>query len=423
MPTTNWMPDLVPGAGYDSLLGEARQEGVAGQLAVQGESAGQEGDTSFRILETADEFDSELGISSELRVGFGAFGGNAKFGFKERNKVSTQATFCVIRVFALNAYQRLKQPKLTPDAWDLLKDDNKTRFRERFGDFYVSGQRTGLEFYGVIRIEAESVEQQKQIATSIQGSYGLAVSGQGSVNYNGNMKSSKHEIEASTFQKGGQVALAITLNELVAQARSALEQSRHGEGFPFTMELHHYTELALPRDDAHPLDVAAARENIETMATHTQEFKRMRNEIDFVLRHQGWFVEPNVALLNDINRKISNELNELLKRAKICATDFAACQYYAPTYPELILPLRKAGVTPPESNLIEVPNVTGQIPAEATQTLTTHGLTGVVAGSVPSTAQGVGKVVEQDPAVETRVSPGSQVSLYVGRLTRIGRQP
>lgn len=353
MPTTAWLPNLVPGAGFDSLLGEAKQVGVTGQLELQTGAGGQDGDTSFRILQTSDEFDSELGISAEVQVGLGAFGGSAKFGFKERNKVSAQATFCVIRVYALNAYQRYAGPKLSDEAWKLLENNNKDRFRERFGDYYVSGQRTGVEFYGVIRIEAESVEEQKNIATAIQGSYGAAVRGQGSVSYNENMRSSRHEIEASTFQKGGRVALAVTLDELIAQARSALEQSRTGEGFPFAMELDHYGELALPNDDAHPLDVAAARENVASMATHSQELKRMRNEIDFVLRHQGWFIRPDARTLNDTVSNINKELDELHKRAKICATKFAECTFYSPNYPEVILPERRA------DNYRSIPKVIG----------------------------------------------------------------
>jgi uncharacterized protein YpmB len=57
---------MAPGAGYASLLAEAKQAGVKGDLETQTRATGQEGDTSFGIVETRDEFDNELGITAPI---------------------------------------------------------------------------------------------------------------------------------------------------------------------------------------------------------------------------------------------------------------------------------------------------------------------------------------------------------------------
>src|SRR5262249_6461807 len=149
-----------------------------GDTPAETRNAGQSGDSNFLLVQSSDDYDQALDINAEAGGGFGLFAAHGKFSFKQRCKVSSQATFCVIRVRATHPYQQLVDPKLSTDAWELLANRNEKRFRERFGDLFISGQFTGVEFYGVARIEAKTVERQLDIAASIQASYGLVVGGQ-----------------------------------------------------------------------------------------------------------------------------------------------------------------------------------------------------------------------------------------------------
>ena len=287
------------------------------------------------------------------------------------------------------------------------------RFRERFGDFYVSGQQTGVEFFGVIRIEAESVQKQKDIAASIQASYGLSISGSASLAYSENMSSSRHSIEASTFQRGGHVALAITLDELINQARQALQQSREGAGFPFALELNSYKELEWPEDGEDPIDVKEAQANIDAMAKHTQAFRQMSEDINFTLRHQDWFENPDINALNTVNQHLTTELNELHRRAKICATDRGACALYTPVYPELALPARKVGAPG-----TFVPGIIGKGRGEVRTELEGLGIahqeihTLLKEPSLPG--EGSFRVVASDPDEGDGITNGTVVKFYTG---------
>ncbi len=356
MARMQWQPNLDLGAGYDRLSGEAKQIGVLGEMAEDPEAAGESGEAGFLLIQSPEEFDAALAIDAEIDVGVGPFGGSAKFGFRERSKVSSQATFCMVQINMTRAYERLRNPVLSDDASSLIADGKSERFRKRFGDGFVSGRWTGLEFYGSIRIEAKEQQRQLEIASEIQASYGLAISGEASMAYSKNEKSAEHQIQVSVFQKGGLVALALKLDDLTAMAQQALGDARGGRAYPFAVELDPYDELKLPNDDASFVDVEAARSSLTKLASHKLELERISNDIDFVLRNQGWFEDPDVARLNAANKQIANELNAVRDAARICSRDYAACKAYAPEYPELELPPRKLGagqgqavVSPPVS--------------------------------------------------------------------------
>jgi hypothetical protein len=269
------------------------------------------------------------------------FGGSAKLNFRKMCKASTQATLCVLRVSATNAYEQIPDPKLTEEAWNLLSAGDTKRFRQRFGDAFVSGRYVGVEFYGVIRVEARSAERQREIASEIQAKYGTFVDGGGKVKIDQRTKSSEHRIEIFTFQRGGSIQVCQTLDELTALARHALDEGRSGRGYPHAVMLDPYEELKLPHDGASPIQVEAARRAIGRLLAHRDALERLQNEIDFVLRNEEWFVEPDRGALNKASRAISSEIDAVVERADVCSRDFERCTDYHPNYPDLVLPQRK----------------------------------------------------------------------------------
>jgi|GEM_PF-4903158 len=342
MTSAMWMPGLDYGAGHDSVRGEARQTAVQGTLAPPVAAAGQQGDSNLLIVQSATDFDQIIGIDAEIGTA-GLFSGNAKFSFKQRSKVSSQATFCILRVFATNAFVQLQHPQLTPEAVELLKAKNTTRFRERFGDQFVSGLFSGCEFYGSVRIESRDVSTQTQIATSLQASYAGFAHGDASVHVDTNQSSSEHRIEVMTYQKGGEVNICVDVATLFAQAKDALDKSRTGQAYPFAVEMTPYRELALPDDSVSLIDVEFARRALAHLASHQQALERISNDIDFVLRNQAWFANVKVPELNDANAAIASELTTIRDKADACSRDVANCTEYAPKYPAFVMPERVPG--------------------------------------------------------------------------------
>lgn len=345
----DWAPGLDFGKGYDNLRGEAKQQAVLGTGAAPVNAAGQTGGSNMILTQTSEDFDQAIGIDVDASAQVGLFGGGAKFGFKQRCKVSSQATFCIVSVLARNAYEQIPNPALSPEAWELLENRNTKRFRERFGDLFVSGRFVGVEFYGVVRIEASDVQKQLDIATKVQASYGFFAKGEVNVNFSESMQSSSQRIEIHTYQTGGSVQFCNSLQDMFALAQAALDEGRNGRGYPFAVMVDRYDELKLPNDNASLVEIEAARRALKRLAEHTKALTKMQNDINFVLRNQAWFESPDVARLNAASQQITREINTIVDQADLCSRDFDQCRDYAPTYPEFAMPPRKAG--PPRPTL------------------------------------------------------------------------
>lgn len=342
MSQINWQPNLRLGAGYDEVRGEAKQVGVTGVASSPSDAAGQQGDFNALIVQSSEEFDDATNISAEASGGYGLFSASAKMDFKRRSKVSSQATFCVLRVFAQNAYQQLTEPVLTDDAMELLRNQNAQRFRERFGDKWVSGQFSGVEFYGSVRIEASKRETQQEIAAQVQAHYAGA-GGSVSLDNKVSMSSSEQRIEITTFQKGGSVNICSSFADLSRLAQQALDEGRAGRGYPFSVEVDSYDELKLPMDGASFVDAQIARRLMERYARLLRDFLQDQQDIDFVVRNKAWFEDFSEAELREKGRLIAAEINTIRDRADICSRDFKQCQDYSPAAIDLRLPARKAG--------------------------------------------------------------------------------
>jgi hypothetical protein len=351
MGLVGWQPGLSAGTGYDKVSAEPKQVSVLGDLTAPDNAVGQEGDFNLLMCQTEEELNEALSIDADVSVGVGFVGGDAKFQFRDRCRTTTQSQCCVLRIKATNAHRQMKSPKLHPEAWSLIENGNMDRFRERFGDEFVSGMVTGVEFFGVVRIEARTEQREQEITASVQAQYGVFASGGAKVEHNFSMSSAEHRVEIFTYQKGGEIGICKELSNLFALAQAAVNDGRAGRAYPYQVMLDPYSELALPNDDASFIDVEAARNSVKRHAKNRDALRQMQNEIDFVLRHQDWFEDPNVARLNSANQLITAELETIAEYAKVCARNFAACQGYSPTYPEPngLIPPRRPGAPSGES--------------------------------------------------------------------------
>ncbi|WP_156458113.1 hypothetical protein [Sphingomonas sp. Leaf412] len=334
MGNVSWSEGLRVGAGYDVVRGEAKQEAVVGELEVTQDAAGQSGDMTFIQTHTSEEVDKALEIDAEIKVGVGPFGGSAKMSFREKCKVSQEATFCIVSVTAYNAYQQLVRPRLSDEALELLSTGKRDRFRERFGDNFVSGQYVGAEYYGVVRIEAKTEARQTEIAGEVSASYGMMASGSASTNFKSGMSSAEHKIEIYTFQKGGSVNMCRSIEEMFGNAVRVLDETRAGRGYPFEVSIDPYTELKLPNDDASFIQTEMAERAIREYMRHTKELTKIANDIDFVRRNKDWFDNVDMEKLNAAAGLIADQVNKLSEHADVCSRDFAACQAFSPTYPD-----------------------------------------------------------------------------------------
>lgn len=345
MELIDWTPGMRVGAGYDEVRGEEKQEAVIGTLEKPINATGQQGQASFVLATNSDEVDKALDINASIKVGVGSFGGSAKMKFHESCKVSNQATFCVISVNATNAFEQLVKPKLAPEAQELLAAGKKDRFRERFGDSFVSGQFSGIEFHGVVRIEASQVERQKQIAGEIQASYGFMASGKASVDFKEKMSSESHRIEIMIYQMGGEISICTSVEEMMAAARKALEDGRNGKGYPFQVTVDPFSELELPNDNASLIDTEMAAKSVKAAMAYIADLRTVLNDIDYVRRNPDWYKPEQFSIknLNEHAKLVTAEINRLWDAADVCSKHFDRCVMAVPNYPDFVMPQRKVG--------------------------------------------------------------------------------
>jgi hypothetical protein len=293
------------------------------------------------IVNDAEAFEDSLGINTSISGGWGPFGASAKAEFKKKCKVSRQATFCVLRFSAVNAFRTFTdEVRLSADADELIRLGDMKRFGEVYGDRFLSGGFDGGEFYGAIRIESEAVERQTEIAVQVKASFGL-FKASGKVDSTTAAQLAKERIEINVLQMGGDIVPVFSLQELFDQARTVAHDVAHGKAVPISFTVEPYDALHLPGDNVSVVQAQHAKEVMRKLGEHYNALLELQNDIDFVLRNQDFFVNPKIDNLNKANQQITKALNKIVAQADACARDFSQCELFTPNIPEIDLPERK----------------------------------------------------------------------------------
>ncbi len=131
-------------------------------------------------------FNNQLKISGKtsLNIGAGKISEESSYlNSVKYSKVTT--TYIAYHRTKATDYDHVKDGnyKLTDDALKLISN-NPQKFREIYGDYFISGVRKGALFVGMYICTAESEEAMKDFKTSVNGSYGSIFSIEGSTEFN-----------------------------------------------------------------------------------------------------------------------------------------------------------------------------------------------------------------------------------------------
>ena len=169
-----FLDGMKVGLGYDALTGAANKStAVTGDsLTAPAQAGGQKVKTSVEIIQEAGVLRRTLGVSVDASVG-NLFGdASAKFKFSSDIAVNSFSLYVVIAVEVFNATLTLDNPLLAGEAADLLKKQNKDRFRERFGDGFILGIKTGGESFAVYKVESLDSRERSSVASEIHARFG-----------------------------------------------------------------------------------------------------------------------------------------------------------------------------------------------------------------------------------------------------------
>jgi hypothetical protein len=338
------LPGMDLGKGFNKLSGDVKvSPAVRGKAGPSPGAGGQKGGYSFTIVKGSEEFNQVLEVGASVSAGVGAFRASAKAKFAESCQVSSMSTVCVLSFHAINAFETFHgEVELASDAEELLRLGDKKRFRDRFGDCFISGRFTGGEFFGTVRIETESTERDEEVAVAINASFG-PFNASGKVDKKTSEKLSREKIEILTWQTGGLDEPVFTLEELFERAKTIARQIGKSGGTPISVTLDGYDELKLPTDNISSVEEANAREVMRQLERDYHALLECQHDIDFVLRNQDYFKNVRVKALNQASKQIASDLNKIAEPADVCSRDFDKCQLFSPSFPDMekLIPERK----------------------------------------------------------------------------------
>lgn len=194
-----WMSGMRAGQGYDALLqvvkGSAADEGEQPQFEVAGTESQKVFQMTKRVEDTT-ELANSLSITAEADGGFGAFSASASASYEKDVNINNYSIFFLASIQVLNQEELLtKTLRLDPRATRLSATD----FRNKFGDYFVSGVVTGGYFWSLLQMETDSESTKEDISASLKAHYDAGVSAGGSFSTDIKRAMSHNGVKVSFF--------------------------------------------------------------------------------------------------------------------------------------------------------------------------------------------------------------------------------
>lgn len=313
------------GRGYNRLTGEAMPSpAVVGETAKIKNAEGQRVTTSCRITTDVKTLHESLGIDIEAGGSYMGFSGSAKVQYAEQCDFSSFSTYIVVKVTVTNAFEDIQDPKFHQDAEELIEANNTVRFRERFGDCFISGLRTGGEYFAIYQLTSTSEAKKTSLAIDVEASYqgGLASAELRSRIQTARESTEDHvDTKVYVYREGSVRTADITAEDIMETARQFPVEVGTGEAFVYGAMLQDYKALKNPNDAFDYYQIEAQRQALKELAEVRFQFLGLRDDISYILKRSDDFVnadgsdvdrgalsadfESVVAAINDMQHKMS----------------------------------------------------------------------------------------------------------------------
>ena len=348
-------PKIIPftdgmelGLGFDDLTGAVRSLAAIDFDApgAAAEDLGMTGHYDTSLVRTAEELYESLGVSVAAEGRYGLFSASAKVDFAESSRFSSTATFLVARAKVDKAFTRARNPRPVDDAKQLVKDGRMDDFRNRYGDHFIGGVKSGGEFVAVLSITSQRVEDEQRLAMSLKaGMDGLAFGGSMSAEVESQVRElrERSEIRVSIYQRGGtgaQISYTGSVEEVLERLRTfatSVEQNPSA----FEVQIASYDGLAFP-DRPSWFDMANAREVLDDCMRLRLKLRTLRNDLDAVLTSPELFDSPpDRAVLSGWHQQVTAQLNALTAHTSTVVKSVSSATFFSLDLPEaMVIPPR-----------------------------------------------------------------------------------
>ena len=362
-----FLDGMKVGLGYDALTGVAtKSPAVTGtSLTAPAQAGGQIVRTTLQIVQEATALHQSLGISVDASAG-NLFGdASAKFKFASDVAVNSFSQFVVVGIEVFNATMTLDNPVLTGEASALLRAQNQPRFRDRFGDRFILGIKTGGEYFAVYKVESMDAAERSSVASEIHARAGAPQVAGASLDADISSKTStsksKLDVSVHVYQSGGSnIQTETTLDAIMQKAHLFPTLVGVDKGVPYSMLVHDYTELALPRDGLTFVDVQNQQQVLTFSARLLDGFTTVFNDIDFIRKNIDQFKQADGSKVDDgvlakARKDCLREMDAIRSQMSKCSNDATACVRIQAAPEDLARLLPQIG----NSSRTTVPNLVG----------------------------------------------------------------
>ena len=333
------------GVGFDSVSGDVRGDCV---ILTDPESpagvSGQEVVFKLRQITSSSELSKELNISvsASLKAQFGKV--SAKASYASQQNINQFSIYLVAQVSVTNPTRRMRNVKLTDEAWNLLEVKGTEKFRDRCGDEFLSGITTGGQYTAVLQITTRTEEEKTNVSVSIRAK-GTGGTWKAGADFKLALDkiSQEHEVEVTSFQQGGDTTtIPDTVEEIIERAVNFPGQVEGDKAFAYSAFFQEYSTLNLP-DGMNPIDVEEQKRVIDKLGEYYNSYLDVLSSIEYVFKNSDQFVAFDADALNQKANEIRGILNRLVESASNCFDNYKSCKLPDDlTVPVVVLPARKS---------------------------------------------------------------------------------
>ncbi len=342
------------GLGYNRLTGDRLPTpAVVGSsiTAIQG-AGGQRVTSDCITITDVETLHKTLGISVDAGGEYMGFSGSAKVDYANSHDFSRFSTYVVVRVSVKDVTESIDSPVFSPDANELLVNNNPDRFRQRFGDTFVAGVLKGGEFFAIYQITGSDEKEKEDTATKVRAAYNAGPTASAHLNTDINTATSatKSHLEVSchVFREGIISTADLNLEDILLTAKQFPIGVSGDKAFPYAVLLQDYEGLKNPNDQFVYIDIQNRQDVLEDLAKKRFEFLALRDDLKYILKHSGDFQNADGTavirekLIKDFD-EVVDAINTMQNQAKICVRDAGQCDFTKFEAAKFVVPMLAKG--------------------------------------------------------------------------------
>ncbi len=342
------------GLGYNQLTGDRLPTpAVVGPsiTAIQG-AGGQRVTSDCITITDVETLHKSIGITAEAGGSYYGFSANAKTEYTNTFDFSSFSTYVIVRVSVKDVTESIDSPVFSPDANELLVVGNKDRFRQRFGDSFISGVLKGGEFFAIYQVTGSEESEKESVAVKVRAAYnaGPTASAHLSTDINTATSQSKSHLEVSchVFREGIISTADLTLEDILVTAKQFPIGVSGDKAFPYAVLLQDYEGLKNPNDNFVYVDIQNKQDVLEDLAKKRFEFLALRDDLKYILKHSNDFQNADGTsvdrekLIKDFD-EVVDAINTMQKEASICTRNPGECVFSKFEAAKFVVPILSKG--------------------------------------------------------------------------------